>query len=92
MPRKSRRTKIWQSKRKQIRQISSPETMPQTSSAAIHKPATPSELSVPTVSRRATSTTRAVIRYPYVVAELRRIGILAGIILATLILLALVLS
>ncbi len=48
-------------------------------------PASPAKVPTPTATLTAT-------HYPYVVAELRRIGILAGIILAALVVLALVLA
>jgi len=50
------------------------------------------EASVPSPSTLAPSATVATTRYPYIVTELRRIGILAGIILVILVVLALVLS
>jgi len=50
------------------------------------------EVSVPSPSTLAPSATVATAHYPYIVTELRRIGILAGIILVILVVLALVLS
>ena len=52
--------------------------------AAISKP--------PPVSRPASPAAAKVVRYPYIATELRRIGILAGIVIIILIVLALVLS
>ncbi len=49
----------------------------------------PSEVSAPSASTSVPATKTAV-RHPYIFAELRRIGILAGIMLAILIVLALV--
>ena len=54
--------------------------------AAAPKPAAP-PVSVPTPTTKTKTTTA---RYPYIVAELRRFGILAGIALVVLIVLALV--
>lgn len=53
---------------------------------------TPTNESVPPpkVSRKLVLATSTATRYPYILAELRRIGILAGIMLAILIVLALV--
>ena len=48
------------------------------------------ELVPPEVSRKAVPPTITAVRYPHILAELRRIGILAGIMLAILIVLALV--
>ena len=80
MPRKSRRSKALQIKRKKDRQFSAvvdvrPPIVPQTP-----KPVSPHK--VPASGEA---------RYPYVTAELRRIGILAGIMLVILVVLALVL-
>lgn len=88
MPKKSRRFKVLQSKRRKIRQQSSANVAQQPVVTQTDKPvaSTPSA-GMPT--SRATPNTG---RYPYVVAELRRIGILAGITLVILIVLALVLS
>ena len=44
----------------------------------------------PEVSRKSAPPTITAVRYPYILTELRRIGILAGIMLAILIVLALV--
>ena len=53
---------------------------------------TPTDESVPPpkVSRRSVPATITAVRYPYILTELRRVGILAGIMLAILIVLALV--
>jgi len=88
MPRKSRRSKVLQSKRKQLRQQlpATPDSPP-----AATQPAGPA-VTAPPASRPASKTALATPRYPYVTAELRSIGILSGIILAILIVLALVLG
>ena len=92
MPRKSRRFKALQSKRKKIRQRTLTPAAQQPAVAQTHKPTTPSGLSAPSVSAPTPKATLITRRYPYVAAELRRIGILAGIMLGILIVLALVLS
>jgi len=51
----------------------------------------PPEVSVPP-TKAATPAAPIAVRYPYIITELRRIGILAGIMLVILIVLALVLS
>ena len=53
---------------------------------------TPTDESVspPEVYRKSVPATITAVRYPYILTELRRIGILAGIILAILIVLAMV--
>ena len=61
------------------------------------KPAVATSVSAPLEKVRTTEKTRTAavsgaVRYPYITAELKRIGILAGIILVILIVLALVLS
>lgn len=88
MPKKSRRVKALQSKRKKFRQqlsaaVAQPPVVTQTDKPVASTPSA----GMPT--SRATPNTA---RYPYVVAELRRIGVLAGITLVILIVLALVLS
>ena len=88
MPKKSRRVKVLQSKRKKERQQLLAATVPPPVVARPHKPVTPA----PSVSTSIPRATPGTARYPFVVAEMRRIGILAGIILAILIVLALVLS
>lgn len=88
MPKKSRRAKALQSKRKKFRQqLSATVTQPPVVTKSDKSVASTPSVAMPT-SRATLNTTR----YPYVGAELRRIGILAGITLAILIVLALVLS
>ena len=53
--------------------------------------ASPPEAPVPS-TKKATPAAPVVVKYPYILTELRRIGILAGIMLTILIVLALVLS
>ena len=88
MPKKSRRAKTLQYQRKQERPLATatrdtPVVVPSGETAP---PVAPSAVA-PTPRKAA-----AGIRYPYVAAELQRIGLLAGIILVILVVLALVLS
>ena len=57
-----------------------------------HKPVAPPKVAAPSASAPAQMPTLTAVRYPYILTELRRIGILAGIVLAILVVLALVLS
>lgn len=86
MPKKSRHSKILQYQRKQERQhlLSTGGEVP------VATP--PVKVVIPRAAAPASRKTVARLRYPYVAAELRRIGLLAGIMLAALIVLALVLS
>ena len=87
MPKKSRRVKMLQSKRREIRQRP-PDTFVQPPVITrTDKPVA----SAPASSKPIPKVTSKTVRYPYVTAELRRIGILAGITLAILIVLALAL-
>jgi len=88
MPKKSRRIKALQSKRKKIRQQLVAEAPPQPVAAQTVRPVAPAELSAPSAGRPAHRAALSAHRYPYVTAELRRIGILAGIMLVILIVLA----
>ena len=60
--------------------------------AQAYQPVSQPEVSASSVSVPTPRVTPTVARYPYAVSELQRIGILAGIMLAILIVLALVLS
>jgi len=90
MPKKSRRVKALQSKRKE-RQISSMANVPSPVVTQSPKPAATREVSSPPVSSTTSKTPAATSLYPYTIAELKRIGILAGAMLVILIILALVL-
>ena len=59
--------------------------------AQTQKQVVPASMPTPSASVRTTSATPGAARYPYITTELRRIGILAGIMLAILIVLALIL-
>ena len=56
------------------------------------KPVTPSRVAVPTASVPTLTPTPTAVQYPHIVSELRRVGILAGIMLAILVVLTLVLT
>ena len=88
MPKKSRRFKELQSKRKKDRPHSSATVAQQPVVTQTAKPVA----STPLASAPARMMAPDSVRNPFVIAELRRIGILAGIMLVTLIVLALVLS
>jgi len=93
MPGKSRhgKHKLPRSKRGKGRQdVSSAST--QQVVAQAYKPVSRPEVSAPSVSVPTTGVTLAATRHPDVAAELRRIGILAGVVLVILVILALVLS
>jgi len=84
------------SKRKE-RQVVSTVVAQQPGAVQMHEPVPASEVakSSPVVSNNRVvgkTVTPAAIRYPYVVSEMRRIGILSGIILVILVILSLVLS
>ncbi len=87
MPKKSRRDKASRSRKKRMRQqaISMPAASPVT--VQEDRPV----VSTPTASGAATKTKAPVVKYPYVTDELRQIGILAGVILVILVVLALIL-
>lgn len=92
---KSQRDKgkhLFQSKRKKGKRHFSAIAAQQQVAAQTSKVVTPPKLSTPSVSAPTPKTTLATARYPYIIAELRRIGILAGIMLTILVVLALVLS
>ena len=86
MPKKVRRGKAFQHKKKRMRQ-------PVVSTSAEAPAATLAQTSAPApVSRTIVRKEKiSAIRYPFVTAELRRIGIFAGAIVIILIVLALVL-
>jgi hypothetical protein len=91
MPKKSKRNKVLQSKRKQERRDALAAVSPPPIATQTSKPVARPVLSVPSQSTPAPKAKTSSVRYPYVVAELKRIGILAGIMLVILIVLALVL-
>jgi len=95
MPSKSRRHRgkqPVQSKRKKGRPSRPTTPLQPPVEARVEKPVASPEVKVPSVITPAPVTRPAVISYPYVTAELRTIGILAGVMLIVLIVLALVWS
>jgi len=91
MPGKSQR-KLSRSKRKESRRVSPARTILRQAIAPTYPPVSQPEVSAPPASMPTPTATLAAARYPYIATELRRIGILSGIMLAILIVLALVLS
>ncbi len=85
MPKKSRRAKTLKHQRRQGKAFTSAGDAP--AAPAEKAPAPAASAKAPTHRRTAAGS-----RYPYVTAELRRIGLLAAVMLAVLILLALILS
>ncbi len=77
-----------QSKKGKRKQISTLIATQQQAVAQTYKPAAPSKVAAP-LAKEPTPTAA---RFPHIATELRRIGILAGIMLAILVVLALVLS
>jgi len=73
--------------KKRRKQISTVLTSQQPAAAQIYKPAPPPKVAAPSVKEP----TPTLAQYPQISNELRRIGILAGIMLVTLVVLALVL-
>jgi len=87
MPKKPRKGKAFYSKKKKIKQHPPAQVAQQPAISQIPKPDV-APLAVRTPSIKSTAKTA---RYPYVIAELKSIGIISGIILVILIVLALVL-
>ena len=93
MPSKSRRSKrkLLQSKKRKSQRSPSPVAIQQPATAQAYEPVTPSNVVAPSVKVPAPVPTAMAVRRPHIVTELRTIGILAGIILVILVVLALVL-
>ena len=94
MPHKSQRRRgkhSAQSKKRKSRLDSSVTVAQQQTTAQTYRPVSRPSVSAPSASVPAHIATPTATQYPYIVAELRRIGILAGIVLAILIVLASVL-
>ena len=89
---RSRRKHSFQGKKKKGRQ--SPPGVVAQWQAGIQsdKPVASPKVAVPAVSTPTPMPVLTPVRYPYILTELRRTGILAGIMLAILVVLALVLS
>ena len=91
MSAKSRRKHSSQGKKKKGQRGSSAIVAQQQAMAQTYKPAPQPKASAPSVSAPTPIAAQTAARYPYIVSELRRIGILAGIMLVVLVVLALVL-
>ena len=94
MPGKSRHRKgkyLPQGKKKESRQHFSAPVAQQQVTAQTHEPISYSGVSAPSTGVSTPMAKLATVRYPHVAAELRTIGILAGIMLIVLAALALVL-
>ena len=98
MPGKSRHGKAkYHTKKSKAKQRSTALPSQQQAVVMSPKPAVATRVSAPlekvrTKEKTRTATVSGAVRYPYITAELKRIGMLAGIILVILIVLALVLS
>jgi hypothetical protein len=88
MPKKPRKGKAFYSKKKKIKQHPPAPVVQQQAISQIPKP----DVAPPAASTPSTKPTSKTAQYPYVIAELKSIGIISGIILVILIVLALVLS
>jgi hypothetical protein len=92
MPGKSQRKHISQSKkRKRKRGSSAIAVQQQQPVSQTYEPVSEPVVSAPPASEPALKAIETAAQYPYIVNELRRIGILTGIMLAILVVLALVL-
>jgi len=88
MPKKPRKGKAFYSKKRKIKQRAPVPVAQQPEISQIPKPA----VAPPAVRTPSTKLTSKIAQYPYVIAELKSIGIISGIILVILIVLALVLT
>ena len=92
MPGKSQRKHPSQSKKRKKKRGSSAIAAQQQPVSQTYEPVSQPVVSAPSASELTPKATQAVAHYPYILTELRRIGILAGIMLAILVVLALVLA
>ncbi len=95
MPGKTRRKRAklsGQSKKKRARQNQLAAAARQPVATQAQKPVPPSDISVSPVTEPAPTVKVSVIRHPFIVSELRTIGILAAVMLVVLIVLGLVLT
>ena len=79
------------SKRRKGKQHFSAAVIHQQATAEAHEPVAPPRATAPVASAPPQIPKPTPVQYPYILAELRRIGILAGIMLVILVVLALVL-
>lgn len=92
MPGKPQRKHLSQSKKRKRRRGSSAIAVQQQPVSQTYEPVSEPVVSAPSVSELAPKAIQTAAHYPYIVNELRRIGILAGIMLAILVVLAVVLA
>ena len=95
MPGKSRhggRKRSFQGKKKKGKRSPLGVVAQRQADIQIDKPVAPPKVVTSSASAPTPMPVLTAVRYPYILTELRRIGILAGIILAILVVLALVLS
>ena len=88
----SKQKQITRSKRRKGKHISSQPVAQQRAVAPTQEAVAVTEAAIPSVKVSAPKSARTAVTYPYIVGELRGIGILAGIILVVLVVLALTLS
>ncbi len=89
---RSRRKHSFQGKMKKCRRSPPGVVAQRQADTQIDKPVAPPKVTAPSPSAPTPTPVLTAVRYPYILTELRRIGILAGIMLAILVVLALVLS
>ncbi len=89
---RSRRKHSFQGKKKKGRRSPSGVVVQGQAGIQIDKPVAPPRVTAPAVSTPTPIPVLTPLRYPYILTELRRTGILAGVMLAILVVLALVLS
>ncbi len=87
MPKKTKRGRAFQSKKKKAGR----PAVPVAAATPVTAEAAASSVTTPAPGVHTAKTKAPAVKYPYVLAELRRIGILAGAILVILVILALVL-
>jgi len=90
--RHDRRKHSFQSKKKKGRRSPSGAIAQRQADIQTDKPVAPPTMAAPSASAPTPMPVLTAVRHPYILTELRRIGILAGIILAILVVLVLVLS
>ncbi len=93
MPDKSRhaRQRLSRKEKEKKRLASLAGASQQQAAAQAYKPVVPAKAAAPAVSAPTSIPSPVAVKHPYIAGELRRIGILAGIMLAILITLSLVL-
>ena len=90
--RHSRRKRSFQGKKKKGRRSPPGVVAQRQADIQIDKPVAPPRVVTPSARAPTPMPVLTAVRYPYILTELRRIGILAGILLAILVVLVLVLS